>query len=135
MLVAAVIFHSILLAYLAVTEFEHMIKLPVAEFTLFGSIAFTDYEAYFAVAFSLGILVVPYVAEKTGFLNNYPGEPPDADLLGGYTDEEATRDMDRLVGYTRNHLLPMGVSFSALGAFMLSILSFYLRDQAAYNTG
>ena len=134
-LVVAIIIHLGLLAYLATINFEHTIRIPTSELTIFGSIAFTNYEAYFVIAFSLGILVVPYFIEKTGFLNNYPDEPPDADLTGGYTDEEAERDIDRLVGYTRNHTLSMGVSISAVGTFMFLTLSAYLRDEAAYSTG
>lgn len=56
-------------------------------------------------------------------------------MVGGYTDDEAERDMDRLIGSTRNHTLSMGVSISAIGAFMLLMLSTFLRDEAAYSTG
>jgi hypothetical protein len=134
-LVAATVLHLILLACLATSEFRHDVRLPFAGFAFFGTIAFTDYEAYFAVAFSLGIIVVPFIIDKSGFLNNYPDEPPDADLEGGYTNKEAEEHIDRLVGYIRNHTLSTGIVFSSLGTFMLCMLTAYLRDETAYNTG
>lgn len=133
-LVVATVIHLILLACFIVIEFRHDIRLAVAGFSVFGTIAFTDYEAYFTVAFSLGILVVPFVIEKSGFLDNYPDEPPDDDLEGGYTDKEAEKHIGRLAGYIKNRTLSTGISLSVLGTLMLLAMAAFLRDEMAYST-
>lgn len=133
-LATAVVLHMVLLAGLTVIRFQHDIRLSVAGFPVLGTIAFTNYEAYFAVTFSLSIIVVPYITVKSGFLDNYPGEPPDKDLEGGYTDEEAEEHIGRLAGYIKNRAIPFGISLSVLGTCMLLGIVTLLRDETVYST-
>jgi hypothetical protein len=133
-LVAATLFHLILLGYLTTIKFRHNIEtLSVAGFAVFDIIRFTEIEAYFLVVFSFGILVFPVIIEQSGFLDDYPNEPPDPDLEGGYTRKDADEAVDRLFGYLKTHTLSTGVKLSVMGAAILCILAVFLRNASTYN--
>ena len=134
-LFVAAALHLILLGYLSTIEFRREIDtLKVGSFAVFDTITFTEYEAYFTVAFSFGILVLPFIIEKSRFLEDYPNEPPDADLEEGYTSKEAEEAVDRLFEYIKTHTLSTGVTLSAVGTFILFTLTTFLRNASTYNT-
>jgi len=70
-LFVATALHLFLLGILLTIEFEWQIFVFD-----FGMIIVTEDTAFVAVAFSFAIFVFPFIIYESGFLDNYPDEPP-----------------------------------------------------------
>jgi len=116
-LIVATAMHLILLGILLTIEFEWQIFVVD-----FGTIIVTEGTALVAVAVSLAIFVLPFVIDESGILDNYPDEPPDPDMEGGQTVEEAEESFDRFIenvnrriDYINRHALPIGLILTIIG--------------------
>ena len=76
--------------------------------------------------------------KESGILDNYPDEPPDADVEVGYTIEEAEESFDRFVGFLKrqfgsinkikNYGLPIEITLTILGSCLMVLPSLFLID-------
>jgi len=133
-LIVATALHLILLRILLTIKFEWQIYVFD-----FGTIIVTEGTAFVAVAFSFAIFVVPFIIYETGFLDNYPDEPPDPDVEGSQTVEEAEESFDRFIeyvnrriDYVNRHTLPIGLILTIIGICILMVVSVYLQGEGAY---
>ena len=112
--------------------------LIIGSFTFFSTFTFSSYSALFATLLIFGIFVLPFVINELGIIDNYPDEPPDAEVEGGYTIEEAEESFDRFAGFLkrrfgsikkiRNYSLPMEITSAILGGCLITLSSIFLID-------
>ena len=134
LLIVATALYLFLLGILLKIEFEWQIFMFD-----FGTIIVNAGTAFLAIAFSFALFVFPFIIIETGFLDNYPDEPPDLDVKGGQTIAEAKESFDRFVenvnrriDYVNRHALSIGLALTIIGICILVLGSVYLRGEGAY---
>jgi hypothetical protein len=138
-LASVTVLFLILIGYLMITDYRWTVEaLIVGSFAFFGTFTFTSYNALFVTLLSFGILVLPFVINELGILDDYHDEPPDSDVEKGQSIKEAEEQVDRLFGFLksrfgsikkiRNYPLPIGILSAILGGCLMTLPSFYLTD-------
>jgi len=139
-LVVATAIHLFLLGYLLWIKIARMSAFEWQIFVFdFSTIIVTEGTAFVTVAFSFAIFVFPFIIYETGFLDNDPDEPPDPDVEGGQTVEEAEEAFDRFVenvnrriDYVNRHALPIGSILIIIGFSIIGVANVYLQGEGAY---
>ena len=112
--------------------------LIIGSFAFFDTFTFTKNNVLFVTLLTFGIFVLPFVIKESGILDNYTDEPPDADVEGGHTIEEAEESFDRFAGFLKsrfdpinkikNYALPIGITLAILGGCLITLPSIFLID-------
>jgi len=139
MLASVTVLFLILIRYLMRIDYEWTVEaLTVGSFAFFGTFTFTSNTALFATLLIFGIFVLPFVINELGILDNYPNEPPDADVEKGPTVQDAEKSFNRFVGFLKsrfgsikrikNYTLPTGIILTILGSYSIILPSLLLID-------
>ncbi|MBA7640209.1 hypothetical protein ES703_47874 [subsurface metagenome] len=138
-LTSVTILFLILIGYFMITDYRWTVEaLIIGSFAFFGTFTISSYSALFATLLIFGIFVLPFVINELGILDNYPDEPPDADVERGYTIEKAEESFDRFSGFLKrqfgsinkikNYTLPIEITSAILGGCLIGLAQFFLID-------
>jgi len=107
-------------------------------FAFFGTFTISSYNAFFVTILSFGILILPFVINELGILDDHPNKQLEDLKEEGQSIEEAEDQLDRFAGFLKrrfgpikkikNYTLPIGITLTILGGCLMVLPSRFLID-------